>query len=146
MFKSNSSKSEAGKLQLNVNLTFIGLGCKIDGSIDCAGNLRVEGEITGNVTAKGDVEIAPDGRVTGKTLTANNVVVHGHIKSNISARGLLRIHKHAVVEGDVSASALDIENGARFVGYSNTGILEAEILQMDQAALPGSGNKTLAAK
>ncbi len=137
MFKSSASKSaqKTGGFQPGSNLTFIGAGCKIDGNIDCAGNLRIEGEITGNVAAKGDVEIAPAGRLTGKYLSANNVVVHGNIQSNISARGLLRIHKQAVVEGDVLASALDIESGAHFVGHSNTGAIAAEILQLDQAVL-----------
>ncbi|MDR3391628.1 MAG: polymer-forming cytoskeletal protein [Sulfuriferula sp.] len=133
MFKSSSEKAaqKNAKVQLNSNITFIGAGCKIDGDINCAGNLRIEGEISGNVVVQGDVEIAVNGRLSGDLLSADNVIVHGHVKCRINARGQLRMHKHAVVEGDVSATALDIETGARFVGYSNTGAAEAEILMLD---------------
>jgi cytoskeletal protein CcmA (bactofilin family) len=37
------------------------------------------------------------------------------------------------VQGDVTAQALDIESGARFVGYSHTGKPSAEILAIDQS-------------
>ncbi|MDA8225312.1 MAG: polymer-forming cytoskeletal protein [Betaproteobacteria bacterium] len=139
MFKSSSkSDHKSSGLQLNANLTFIGSGCVIDGNVDCPGNLRLEGEVRGNLIVKGDVEIAGSGRMVGDTLSAENVVVHGQVKSCISARGLLRIHRQALVEGDVSAAALEIENGARFVGYSNTGVTEAEVLPIGQALIAGN--------
>lgn len=136
MFKSSDRKSEtrSGGVQLNPDITFVGKGCRIDGDIHCAGDLRLEGEVNGNIQAQGDVEVALDGRHSGSTLQANNVTVHGHVKSCITARGTLRIHKQASVEGDVKAAALDIESGARFVGYSSTGVsVEADVVQIGQA-------------
>lgn len=141
MFKSNAAKAaqKTVKIQVNSNITFIATGCKVDGDVNCIGNLRVEGEIAGNVTAQGDVEISADGRLVGDLLSAHNVVVYGYAKIKIRARGQLRIHKNAVVDGDVAAVALDIENGARFVGYSSTGAAEAEISMLDEAAIVNSG-------
>ena len=141
MFKSNAAKTtqKIVKIQVNSNITFIATGCKIGGNIECIGNLRIEGDVAGNVAAQGDVEISADGHLVGDLLSAYNVVVYGYAKIKIRARGQLSIHKNAVVDGDVSAVALDIENGARFVGYSSTGAAEAEVSMLDQAAIVNSG-------
>ncbi|NOT17323.1 MAG: polymer-forming cytoskeletal protein [Sulfuriferula sp.] len=133
MFKSSAKKAE--RLQLNSNLTFIGCGCKITGDIHCEGNLRIDGSITGNVTVLGDVDISADGIVIGDVLAAKNVIVHGRVKAKIEAQGLLRIHKNSVVEGDVSSISLDIENGARFVGHSNTGAAPTELTETETPQL-----------
>ena len=142
MFKSRTMKPDPKiiKMQTNSNITFIATGCHLEGNLECSGNLRLEGEISGNISAQGDVEIAADGRLVGDLLSANNVVVYGNAKIKIRARGQLRIHKNAVVEGDVMAVALDIENGARFIGYSSTGTVEAEVVMLDKGGVRDKGS------
>lgn len=135
MFKSRAKKTELNLTgpQSNASLSFIGPGCTVTGELVCQGNLRIDGEVIGNISVSGNLEISSGGRVHGAMLSATNIDVHGHITSHIQATGLLRLHKQAVVEGDLSVSALDIENGARFVGYSHTGSAEVEVRKLDHS-------------
>jgi cytoskeletal protein CcmA (bactofilin family) len=115
-------------------ITFISQGSEMTGDIYASGNLRVDGTIRGNVQAEGDLEVSASGIIEGKTVSARNVIIHGLVKATLTASEQLRIHSHGEVQGDVTAQALDIESGAKFVGYSHTGIQQsAEILAIDQS-------------
>jgi cytoskeletal protein CcmA (bactofilin family) len=117
----------------HVAMMFISLGSEVQGDIRASGNLRVEGTVFGNVHAEGDIEVSASGVIEGSTVSARNIVIHGRVKAMLTAEGQLRIHSQGEVEGDVTAQALDIESGARFVGYSHTGIRQsAEIISMEK--------------
>jgi cytoskeletal protein CcmA (bactofilin family) len=126
VFKAKPVKVEKVDSQ-NLAMTFISKGSEVKGDIFVAGNLRVDGAIQGSVRAGGDLEVSVGGLIEGKNVSANNIVIHGLVKSTLTADGLLRIHSQGEVQGDVTAQALDIESGARFVGYSHTGKAGAEI-------------------
>jgi cytoskeletal protein CcmA (bactofilin family) len=112
-------------------MTFISPGSEITGDISAAGNLRVDGTIRGKVRADGDIEVSAGGLIEGESVSARNIVIHGTVKARMTAEGHLRIHSQGEVQGDVTAEALDIESGARFVGYSHTGKASAEILAIE---------------
>src|SRR5207244_3782162 len=44
-------------------VSVVGRGTRIEGKVVAAGSLRVEGEVTGAITARGDVSLSPEGRV-----------------------------------------------------------------------------------
>lgn len=134
MFNAKNKTSKANKPESpHVAITFISLGSEVQGDLVVAGNLRVEGTVKGNVRAEGDIEISASGVVEGETVSARNILIHGRVKATISANGQLRIHSQGEVEGDVTAESLDIESGARFVGYSHTGIKQsADIISMEK--------------
>lgn len=115
-------------------MTFVSPGTEIAGSVHAAGNLRVDGIIRGKVSADGDIEVSAGGLIEGEKVVARNIVIHGTVKATLTAEGYLRIHSQGEVQGDVTAEALDIESGARFVGYSHTGKTSADILPIDQTA------------
>lgn len=135
VFKSKPVKQEdkySGSLSSAI--TFISQGSEITGDIHASGNLRVDGSIRGNVQADGDLEVSASGVIEGKTVAARNIIIHGMVKATLSAQEQLRIHSHGEVQGDVTAQALDIESGAKFVGYSHTGAKQtAEILAIDHS-------------
>ena len=116
-------------------LTYIGAGSEIKGDLRTAGNLRVDGTILGTVSVDGDLEVSTTGVIEGERVSARNVMVHGRIKAKVQASEQLRIHGNGRVEGDVSAQSLDIEAGAHFIGYSNTGASQkdGQVLQLERA-------------
>lgn len=135
VFRSKPVKREEGSANQNLAMTFISQGSDVTGDIFASGNLRVDGTIRGNVRAEGNLEVSASGVIEGKTVSARNIVVHGLVKATMTAEEQLRIHNQGEVQGDVSAQALDIESGAKFVGYSHTGVKQsAEILAIDQSA------------
>lgn len=134
VFKSRPVKQEEKASSQASAITFISQGSEIAGDIHASGNLRVDGTIRGNVQADGDLEVSASGIIEGKTVSARNIIIHGMVKATLVAEAQLRIHSHGEVHGDVTAQALDIESGAKFVGYSHTGTQpSAEILAIDKS-------------
>lgn len=131
VFKAKAVREEKRVDMQNVAMTFISKGSEVKGDIQAAGNLRVDGVIRGNVRAEGDIEVSLGGVIEGKAVRARNIVIHGLVKATLTAEEQLRIHSQGEVQGDVTAQALDIESGARFVGHSNTGKPSADILAID---------------
>lgn len=132
VFKAKSTREEQAESQGSA-MTFISKGSEITGDIHASGNLRVEGVIRGNVLVDGDLEVSAGGLVEGKGVSARNIVIHGLVKATVTAGEQLRIHAQGEVQGDVTAQSLDIEAGARFIGYSHTGKPSAEIFSMEQS-------------
>ncbi len=135
VFKSKPVKEERKVESQNMAMTFIGKGSEVKGDINVAGNLRVDGVIRGNVRAEGDIEVSLGGVIEGKDVRARNIIIHGLVKATLTAEEQLRIHSQGEVQGDVTAQALDIESGARFVGHSNTGKPSADILAIDNTVM-----------
>ena len=135
VFKSKPVKEEKKVDTQNMAMTFISKGSEIKGDIHAAGNLRVDGIVRGNVHAEGDVEVSLGGVIEGKDVHARNIIIHGLVKATLTADEQLRIHAQGEVQGDVTAQALDIESGARFVGHSNTGKPSADILAIDNTVM-----------
>ena len=80
------------------DLLIIGEGAKVDADIRC-GSLVVEGEVTGTVTARDAIELAPHARVkaglTTPALTmAKGAVFDGSCKMNGAAPDLVSISRH----------------------------------------------------
>jgi cytoskeletal protein CcmA (bactofilin family) len=138
VFKAKPVK-EAKKVESQtMGMTFISKGSEVTGNIRATGNLRVDGIIRGKVHADGDLEVSAGGLIEGESVRARNIVIHGQVKATLTAEGHLRIHSQGEVQGDVTAQALDIESGARFVGYSHTGKPSAEILAIEHMATEGN--------
>ena len=135
VFKSKPAREERKAERQNMAMTFIGKGSEVKGDISVAGNLRIDGIIRGNVRAEGDIEVSPGGVIEGKDVHARNIIIHGLVKATLTADEQLRIHSQGEVQGDVTAQALDIESGARFVGHSNTGKPSADILAIDNTVM-----------
>jgi len=131
VFKAKPVKETRKTESQAAGMTFISAGSEITGDIHAAGNLRVDGAIRGKVRADGDIEVSAGGRIEGERVSARNIVIHGTVKATLVAEGHLRIHSSGEVQGDVTAEALDIESGARFVGYSHTGKASADVVAIE---------------
>lgn len=99
-------------------VTVIGKGARLEGNLISAGHLRIEGAISGDIRAEGDVELAPGAEVKAD-IRAQNVKIGSHYSGNITASGQLELESGARLEGSVSCSSLVINKGAVFSGQSN---------------------------
>ncbi|NEQ29942.1 MAG: polymer-forming cytoskeletal protein [Leptolyngbya sp. SIO4C5] len=102
------------------NFTYVGPGSHFQGDLRVDGNLRLDGAVYGEVFVNGDVEVAAEGAVEGPELNGHNIVIHGAVKARIIASGKLSLSRSARVEGDITATALDMEAGAFYVGHIAT--------------------------
>ncbi|MGF1538140.1 MAG: polymer-forming cytoskeletal protein [Elainellaceae cyanobacterium] len=102
------------------SITYLGAKSEFQGDLHVDGNLRIDGIIHGNVEVLGDMEVSQSGLVEGPELRVQNLVVHGVIKARVYVQGRLSLSRTARLEGDVTASSLDIEPGAFYLGHIST--------------------------
>lgn len=99
--------------------TYINQGTEVSGNIVAKGRVRIHGILRGNITVEGVLEVAEDGLVEGEKIVADEVKIIGHVKANVEAKVKVEIWQKGILEGDVRATALDIEEGATFIGRSD---------------------------
>jgi cytoskeletal protein CcmA (bactofilin family) len=88
-------------------------GTKIVGDLSSHADLRIDGEIIGNVISKGRVVLGSKGRIEG-TLTCQNADIEGFVKGKVTVTELLSLKAKANVYGDVAIGKLSVEPGASF--------------------------------
>ena len=98
-------------------VTIVGQGAKLEGKVVSAGSLRVDGQITGTIEADGDVMLSPQSAVEAD-ISAANVSVAGRFKGDLTVKGKAEIARGGRVDGNITAKALVIQEGATFNGLS----------------------------
>lgn len=101
-------------------------GTVIKGDINANGDIRIDGELNGNIEAKGRLVIGPKGKVEGE-INCNNIEVSGYIKGKINVSDLLTMKSSAEVNGDIIAGKLSVEPGSVFTGTCTMGDQKAGI-------------------
>ena len=99
-------------------INLIGVGTDIKGDIKSTGDIRIDGSLTGNLNTKGKVVIGETGKIKGE-INCKNSDVLGKIEGKIVAIDQLSLKATSVINGDLIASKLAIEPGARFTGNCN---------------------------
>ncbi|MGF1495617.1 MAG: polymer-forming cytoskeletal protein [Elainellaceae cyanobacterium] len=101
-------------------ITYLGEKSEFQGDLHVEGSLRIDGIVHGNVEVIGDMEVSQGGLIEGPEIRAHNLIVHGVIKARLYVEGRLSLSRTARLEGDVTASSLDIEPGAYYIGHIST--------------------------
>ena len=112
VMKRRESEAAIGDIE-----TIIGRNTKFKGEISGTGNLRVDGEVEGELNLSGAVIIGEAGMVTGD-VTARSLNVSGTVHGNAQTEEGLTIHSTGQLIGDVKVNAFLIEDGGIFKGRS----------------------------
>jgi len=107
-----SSKSE--------ETTIISNGVKIEGKITSSGNIRIDGELQGDILSQSDVIIGELGQVNGQ-INANVITIGGKVSGIVRAKDKLILDSKSYLKGDIFAKILVIDEGAKFDGKCKTG-------------------------
>jgi cytoskeletal protein CcmA (bactofilin family) len=86
-----------------------------DGNLRAQRDLRVEGELKGNVSCDGTLFVAEGGSVTAN-VDAEHVSVAGDLTGEIRCRGRLQILASGRVRAQVTAGSLVVHEGAIYEG------------------------------
>jgi cytoskeletal protein CcmA (bactofilin family) len=98
-------------------VTVVGKGARLEGTVVSAGSLRIDGQVTGKISADGDVTLSAQSNVEAD-IQAQNVTVAGTFKGNIVALNRAEVAKGGRVDGNLTSKTLVIAEGARFSGQS----------------------------
>lgn len=112
--------------------TVIGTGVEVEGALGSAGDITIDGRVSGDVTAGGNVTIGVNGEVTG-SLKGINIVIAGHVKGNVVADGETHLTETCKLLGDITTQLIAIDSGANFLGTIK--------MQEQQRLLPNDDNE-----
>lgn len=94
----------------------VGAGLRIKGEVEGGEDLRVDGRIEGSVRlAAGRMTVGENGSVSGP-IDAREIVVHGAVRGRLCATDRIEIGATGVLQGDLVADRLRIDEGARVRG------------------------------
>jgi cytoskeletal protein CcmA (bactofilin family) len=108
-------------------VTVVGQGARLEGTVVSAGSLRVDGRVTGRIDADGDVVLSSTSQVEAD-IHAQNVTLAGTFKGNVVVKGTAELARGGRVEGNITSTSLVIAEGAHFSGQS---IMEARQRPVD---------------
>jgi cytoskeletal protein CcmA (bactofilin family) len=101
-------------------ISIIGPGMRVVGDCETDGTLRVEGTVEGTVRAAKAVVIGKDGIVKGDVIT-QDAIVGGRVTGAVVAESRLELQATCVVDGEVKARRIKLEEGGRLNGTVSTG-------------------------
>lgn len=104
----------------NQDINIISEGTKIKGDIIASGDIRIDGELIGNISAKGRLVVGPNGKINGE-VNCNNIEISGTIKGKVNASELMNMKSTSQIEGDIVVGKLSVEPGSVFSGTCKMG-------------------------
>src|SRR5712671_177381 len=90
---------------------------EIKGSIKFQNELTIDGKVEGEITSAGVLTVGENAEIRGEIKT-KSVTVLGKVHGNITVDERCELKARAVLQGDLKAARLVIEEGATFVGKS----------------------------
>lgn len=107
--ESSGSSSSASPNANNI----INVGTSIEGSINSAGDIRIDGSLIGDLDCRGKVILGPEGKIEGN-VTCQNAVIEGRFTGKLNCAELLNVRETAIVNGDINTEKLNIQSNAIF--------------------------------
>ena len=96
--------------------TVIGKSVVIRGGLSGNEDLFIDGDVEGTVTLpESRLTIGPNAQVRAD-VSAREVVIFGHLTGNVQATGRVELRQSALVNGDIVAGRLSIEESAVLTG------------------------------
>jgi cytoskeletal protein CcmA (bactofilin family) len=93
-------------------ISVVGRATRVTGRVSGSGVLRIEGTVKGDVNLNGDTEIAEGGSVEGN-LQGEGLDIGGTLHGDARANSVIAVRSSARVRGELRASEISIEAGAR---------------------------------
>lgn len=94
------------------SMAAIGKSIVFKGELTGEEDLEIEGQVEGNVRlSNNQLTIGPNGRLTAQVV-AKSIIVIGRVKGNLTATERIEIQATGIVEGDVKAPRLNVQEGA----------------------------------
>jgi cytoskeletal protein CcmA (bactofilin family) len=96
--------------------TVIGKSVVIRGELSGSEDLYIDGDVEGTVTLpESRLTIGPNARVRAD-ISVRDVIILGHLTGNVHAVGRVDLRQSALVNGDILANRLSIEESAVLTG------------------------------
>ncbi len=115
-------------------ISIVGPGMQVTGDCETEGTLRIEGTVEGTVRAGKAVVVGKDGVVDGD-ITTQDAVIGGRVTGSIIAESRLELQATCVIEGEIQARRIKLDEGGKVNGTVKIGNVSAK------PASPSAPNK-----
>lgn len=116
MFKNSKSEDMSSPQNFDTNaIDRIAEGTVLEGSVQSAKSIRIDGKIVGSVNCEGRVVIGKSGIVEGEVI-CDSADVEGTINATVKISGLLELRSTGVINGDTQVGKLKVDPGAEING------------------------------
>ncbi len=112
--------------EINSSVNVISSGTMITGDVVCSGDLRIDGNIKGNVKSKAKIIVGQSGIIDGD-INCKSIEIEGNVKANITVTDLMSLKSTANLVGNILAGKLAIEPGANFAGNCRMQGMKADV-------------------
>ena len=116
--------------------TIISNGVKIEGKITSSGNIRVDGEVQGDILSQSNVAVGESGQVNGQ-INAEVITIGGKVSGTVKAKEKLVLDSKGNLRGDIFTKILVVEAGAKFDGKSKMGD-QRDIVELKESVKPNN--------
>ena len=121
MFKNSKSEEMSSPQSFDTNaIDRIAEGTTLEGSVNSAKSIRVDGKVKGSIVCAGRVVIGKTGVVEGE-VDCDSADVEGTLNATITVSGLLELKSTAVINGDSQVGKLKVDPGAEINGKIDMG-------------------------
>ena len=105
-------------------INLIGKNTQIIGDINSPGDIRIDGELTGNINCQGKLIIGHSGSIKGE-VWCTSCEIAGTVIGNLHISDQLNLKNSSHIEGEIEVQKLSIEPGAKFTGSCSMGKAES---------------------
>lgn len=110
--------SQTNNITENGMTCVIAEGTRIEGKFTSTENVRLDGQIKGEVNVTKKLVMGNNSFIDGN-ISAQSIAVQGRIKGNLKISDTLQLLPTANIEGDINANALIVDEGAVYNGALN---------------------------
>jgi cytoskeletal protein CcmA (bactofilin family) len=93
----------------------VAVGTKINGKIFTETDIRIDGELDGEIVCSSKIIVGTTGLIKGK-INCNGANIMGSVEAQIIASGIVELKKSAKFTGDIETNVIAIEPDAYFTG------------------------------
>jgi len=115
-----TSSSPAGGAAFGNLTAFIDQGSEFEGKLSFRDTVRIDGTFSGEITSENTLIVGESGKIHA-TIKSVCVMVSGLVDGDITATSQIVLHKSAVVNGDLMAPNIVMEEGAQLNGNVRMG-------------------------
>lgn len=95
--------------------TIIGQATQVKGTVNAGGTIRVDGQVEGEIAAKGDIIIGETGTIRAQ-MKGRSATIAGTVHGNVDVLDKLELTPSGKLYGDIKTGVLIIGEGAIFKG------------------------------
>lgn len=116
MFSKSKTKGISGSGYTSKSLSILSSSAVISGGIRLDDDLRIDGNIEGDIDSSGKVVIGPEGCVKGN-IRSKSVELLGKMYGDVNVSEIVVLRTSSYYEGQIVARNIEIEAGASFFGH-----------------------------